>query len=418
VLGGQTQLRTHRGGQPIIGLTKKQIEHKLEEYDGEKERAKEMFKVIDEKKLFKSKPNKFATQFTRHFYEKDLATGKPVIPTEKSQFSPPRKSFSKDDALHQLDDKVTGLYRGGYDLKNDASYEFTHMMSSEEHDASDDTQNTTWRNMYEFIENVNPKMINHRALPVNSNTSEWLFDVAPIVVNEKPGVEFSFDPVTRRRQTDYTSDSHKEKIKNMAMELPVFKHRPPDPFAYKPQLIERISWKNPRQLLKFCSLAKGKILSPRYTGVRLRTQKKLRKEIMKARHLGLLSHSGNPEFCNPLTQFAPEGVEKSDAEDFMHNYDKRNQLEFYLNNLRNGVVNNGTMEWVPPRNITNPKHTLKQKKIEARGHLPEQMQKKKELLLKYRLENEAMKISGLNPKGVPSQVLRELEEQDGLVSSL
>lgn len=433
--GDITQVRTHRGGQPIIGFTKKQKKVKEEEYPDEKEVAKQYFKRIDDQKLFQSKPNQTAVEFTRHFYEKDLTKkSAPKTTTKKAStattttkssdtnnktFAPPRAHFSQEKALHQLDQKVTGYYRGGYDLNNDASQEFTHMMSSSDHDASltSSSGDATWRNMYEFIENVNPKMINHRAQPTNNNTSEWLFDVPPTIVHEKPGIEFSFDPVTRRRQEDYTLESHRSKVKDMALELPVFKHRPADPFAYKPHLLERLSWKNPRQLLKFCSLARGKILSPRFTGVRLRTQKKLRKEIMKARHLGLLSHSGNPEFCNPLNQVPPETTDRADVDDFVSNYENQNQLEFYLNHLKNGIVNNGTVEWVPPRSVTNPKVTLSQKRAEARGHLPEQMEKKKQLLIRYRMENAALKAQGYDPKRVPSQVLRELEEKDGLVNA-
>jgi hypothetical protein len=121
-----------------------------------------------------------------------------------------------------------------------------------------------------------------------------------------------------------------------------------------------------------------------------------------------MSHSGNPEFSNPLNRPI---VGKTDVAHFLSLYQKKNQLEMYLNNLKEGIVNNGTMEWQPSRKISNPRISLKSQKAEYFGHLPEQMEKKKEMLIKFRIENEILKSKGLDIKKYPSQVLRELEEK-------
>ena len=400
-----TQIRTHRGGYPIIGHTKKQIASFEEELPGEQEAIDNVEKFIKENELFKSRPNAHSEKVTKYFYDKKLSK----FTKDQSTLNPPRKPFTKSDALHQLDKEVTGIYRGGYSLNDDATQVFTALMTQSE---GDDAQAPTWRTLYEFIENVRPRMIHSRAQPENRNSSEWFYDVPPSIVNEKPGDSFSFNPASRRRRTSYSEYDKRNEIKEQVMELPLFRHRPPDPFAYKPHLTERISYKNPRQLLKFCSVHSGKILPVRFTGVRLRTQNKLRREVMKARHLGLLSHSGNPEFNNPVNQLDLTLLSVDDMNTYKKNQAQNNQLDIYLKNLQNGILNNGTSEWSPPRHVTNPRISVKQQKAQLRGHLPEQMKKKKELLIQYRMENELLKSEGLEMSKYPSQVLRELEERE------
>jgi small subunit ribosomal protein S18 len=66
------------------------------------------------------------------------------------------------------------------------------------------------------------------------------------------------------------------------------RRRKVDPFKQNPEW--EIDYKNP-ELLKLFVTRTGKILPGRITGVSARNQRKLRKAILRARHLGLLPYT-------------------------------------------------------------------------------------------------------------------------------
>ncbi|KAL0480166.1 ribosomal protein mS18 [Acrasis kona] len=262
--------------------------------------------------------------------------------------------------------------------------------------------------------------------------------------------------------------------------MPVFRHKPPDPFAHRRKDLARISYKNPNLLAKFLTPG-GQILPTRLTGVRRRTQKKLASEIKKARFLGILSFTGNSvyqkirntadlsglyEHVDEKTGEArvshdipsEEIVESGDhlEEDFQKEIvgdlaeknglaaemmgvpsqveskfvfdtfkdaaylsedevdmslddkddnnvvgsddeggsdgseDDEDPVGDYLANMARGIAPKGTLEWDPPKSISNPRLSRKDYEEGVKGHSDEKREKKKEQLRMWLKENQVL----------------------------
>lgn len=141
-------------------------------------------------------------------------------------------------------------------------------------------------------------------------------------------------------------------------------------------------------LCKFLSPG-GNILNPRYTGVRRSTQRRIKKEIFKARFLGLLPFTGNPEFIGE--KFQP--VQEVNNFDYVKGYEAldrlnpRYRLEEFLSNIEHGMSHKGNLEWIPPRRSRNPKYASGKLSKEYKGQLPHQIERKKEEMKKLRILN-------------------------------
>jgi len=262
-------------------------------------------------------------------------------------------------------------------------------------------QASTWYDYYRFIERADSDVFNHSLKsPVNSNTAGWLYNKPPTGHMEFMNsiTEFT-DSAQDWREGKLVGDDiqHRKQIEYQLHQLPQFKSRPPDPFANNQHYIEKISYKNPNLLLKFVSQS-GRIVPKRFTGVRRRTHSRIATEVKKARFLGLLSYTGGSlEQGNMLNQIELHNVTTKNnfRERTEVNLTKSQQIDntkFYLDNLAKNISTSGTIEWIPPeKNGKNPRISVKEEKAQLQGHLKSQVEQKKALIKKFRLENEILK---------------------------
>jgi len=191
--------------------------------------------------------------------------------------------------------------------------------------------------------------------------------------------------------------------------------------------------------------AGGNILGRRHTGVTGRAQRRIEREVKKARYLGLVSFTGNPEFVtnkyqpndsldyyiDDITEEAEEEeLEEEEAEmrpneryteysypEGTENIQTAENLEFgfalkphpyltkkyynadesltkYIENLQRGISPSGTLEYEPEPSKLNPHVSIAAENVEYDGAMPEQIAEKKKLLKKMLMENLVMKQYG------------------------
>ncbi|KAF0973636.1 hypothetical protein FDP41_007239 [Naegleria fowleri] len=264
----------------------------------------------------------------------------------------------------------------------------------------DSPQGNTWYDYYRYIERADSDVFNHYLkTPVNANTSGWLYNKPPTSHMEFMSAVNQFTEVAQDwREGKLAGDDiqHRKMMEYQLHQLPQFKTRPPDPFANNQHYIEKISYKNPNLLLKFVSQT-GRIIPKRFTGVRRRTHKKIQDEVKKARHLGLLSFTGaSLEQGNLLNQIEIPYISnefnlKNRTEIHLTKSQQVDNTKFYLDNLSKNISTSGTIEWIPPEKNRNPRAGIKQQKAQLEGHLKSQVEKKKALIRKLRVENEILK---------------------------
>jgi len=128
---------------------------------------------------------------------------------------------------------------------------------------------------------------------VNANTSGWIFNQSPQFFRPKLGSVHELTIGGWRRGSLIGQEANRKLWKERLMHLPLLRDRPPDPFRNSPELIKRISFKDPKTLMNFLAPS-GKIKNHRVTGVSWKVQRKIAKEIKKCRFLGLFSFTSNP----------------------------------------------------------------------------------------------------------------------------
>ncbi|EFC50213.1 small subunit ribosomal protein S18 [Naegleria gruberi] len=329
-----------------------------------------------------------------------------------------KKKLSAKDMHKLIEDNITKIRGGranydGSDVYEAATrkstskqinpespfYAQTKSQSSEER-SSMSGQASTWYDYYRFIERADSDVFNHDLkTPTNANTAGWLYNKPPTGHTEFMNTISQFtDVVQDWREGKLTGDDmqHRKMMEYQLHQLPQFKTRPPDPFGNNQHYIEKISYKNPSLLLKFVSQS-GRIIPKRFTGVRRRTHKRIETEVKKARFLGLLSYTGGSlEQGNLLNQIELPNVTTK------HNLRERTEImltksqqidntKYYLDNLAKNISTTGTIEWIPPeKNGKNPRTTVRKEKAQLEGHLKSQVEKKKALIQKLRVENEIL----------------------------
>lgn len=232
------------------------------------------------------------------------------------------------------------------------------------------------------IENISPKAVYANSRVENRDSSNWLYHSPMGVLNKKPGDDFNKtiqDIDNKWRKGDYMTTEKKEQVwKQTLNTLPIFRKKPSDPFRSNPSLIDRISFKDPKILSKFLSRG-GKIIASRFSGVRWKTQRRIKKEIHKARFLGLFSFSGNLSFNHPDNQPQFSTQLESEEKDALIKKmtTSKHWLKNYLTNLEKGLQVNGSEKWIPPKKRTNPKHSVQTEKLAYFGN------SKMQLLEKY-----------------------------------
>src|SRR5690606_26444738 len=99
----------------------------------------------------------------------------------------------------------------------------------------------------------------------------------------------------------------------------------------------------------FLSLS-GNILHPRFTGVRQKTQNRITREIKKARYLGLIPFTGNPEFISE--KYQPKQATGYDIAAIVEEIRGTARTRDYLERLEAGMFH----EFVAGKGI-HPRHT-------------------------------------------------------------
>lgn len=159
--------------------------------------------------------------------------------------------------------------------------------------------------------------------------------------------------------------------------------KPLNPFRYKPQLINRISVKNPKILFPFISET-GKIKSRNYTGLKNRAQRRVTREIKKLRILGLTGYGSNPEYgkdhSQPMASFMGfnDFIESINA---LENHEKRKRNREYK-------LTESKIIW--ERDF----ETRKQLNREYLGITDAQIERKKREIKHLVMENEYLKTLG------------------------
>jgi small subunit ribosomal protein S18 len=265
------------------------------------------------------------------------------------------------------------------------------------------------KEFYQQVEKVNsPPYEVGRS--VNKDTSGWLFRKSPASLKKKPGVSFEEKVLEYRKGELIDPKKWKEVWKENLNELPLFIKKPKDPFRANPHLIRRISFKDPSVLYQFLTPT-GKISNARYTGVRWKTQRKIKTEIKKARFLGLISFVSNPQYKYG-NEFQPENPIEDlydlKEEEQRNNKEKelverlttkhRDHLKDYLKNLENGI-SYGYMDASPTKTLSNPKMSSKLIQKEQRGQLPSQLLEK---------QSEIEAAQELNQDDIPSTIVKKL----------
>eukprot|EP00761_Pharyngomonas_kirbyi_P006760 gb/GECH01006768.1/.p1 GENE.gb/GECH01006768.1/~~gb/GECH01006768.1/.p1 ORF type:complete len:484 (+),score=133.13 gb/GECH01006768.1/:1-1452(+) len=158
-----------------------------------------------------------------------------------------------------------------------------------------DGYDENWEWYYQQLYRTIPKEYEEQS---NYDKSSWVFNRAPIPT-QKPTQWFENN--LREWKLGKWMEGFTE-LMNKRMRAPKFSRRPVNPI---PKNMEHlISYKNFKFLVQFLSPG-GQILGTRYTGVRPKLQKKLSKEIKKARFLGLIPFTGNP-FYDPSAEPEPD----------------------------------------------------------------------------------------------------------------
>ncbi|KAG2374406.1 hypothetical protein C9374_004054 [Naegleria lovaniensis] len=266
--------------------------------------------------------------------------------------------------------------------------------------SKDSPQGNTWYDYYRYIERADSDVFNHHLkTPVNANSAGWLYNKAPTSHMEFMSAMDQFSEIAQDwREGKLAGDDiqHRKMMEYQLHQLPQFKSRPPDPFANNQHYVEKISYKNPNLLLKFVSQT-GRIIPKRFTGVRRRTHKKIQDEVKKARHLGLLSFTGaSLEQGNLLNQIEIPYISnqfnlRNRTETHLTKSQQIDNTKFYLDNLSKNISTSGSIEWIPPEKDRNPRVGIKSQKAQVEGHLKSQVEKKKALIRKLRVENEILK---------------------------
>jgi ribosomal protein S18 len=266
------------------------------------------------------------------------------------------------------------------------------------------------KNFYQQVEKVNasPYEIGRS---INKDTNAWLFRKSPASLKKKPGVSFEEKILEYRKGELIDPKKWKDVWKENLNELPLFIKKPKDPFRANPHLIRRISFKDPSVLYQFLTPT-GKISNARYTGVRWKTQRKIKMEIKKARFLGLISFVSNPQykFGNEFQPDAPvEDVYNFEEEQERNKKEKemfteklttkhRDHLKDYLKNLKNDISFR-SMDASPTKTMSNPKMSTKLIQKEQRGQLKSQLLEK---------QSEIEAAQELNETDIPSSIVRKL----------
>eukprot|EP01080_Neovahlkampfia_damariscottae_P004616 gene4616-7998_t len=241
------------------------------------------------------------------------------------------------------------------------------------------------KDFYEGIERTNPQAF-EQGFEINKDTSGWLFRDSPELLQKKPGVKFEQKLLEYRKGDLIDPKRWKDTYKENVNKLPLFIKKPKDPFRANPHLIRRISYKDPSLLYKFLTPT-GKIQNNRYTGVRWKTQRKIKTEIKKARFLGIISFVSNPEykFGNQYQPSIPipdlydidAKIERDEKEaKFAEELESRHKdhLKNYLKNLENDISYGYSDQ--TSKIISNPKISNKKIQNEIRGRLDGQMKEK------------------------------------------
>ena len=261
---------------------------------------------------------------------------------------------------------------------------------------------------YEEIERTNPKPF-EEGYEINKDTSGWLFRNSPGTLQKKPGGNFEKKLLEYRKGDLIDPKRWKESYRENMNQLPLFIKKPKDPFRSNPHLIRRISFKDPSVLYKFLTPT-GKIANNRYTGVRWKTQRKIKTEIKKARFLGIISFVSNPEFkfgnkfqpertIKDLYDFDDYVKREKDEKDFVTMLETKHQdhLKNYLKNLENdisyGVIGQRT------KSISNPKVSRNSIQKEIRGRLNDQMKVK---------QKEIEFVDDSNKHDIPNSLVKKL----------
>jgi len=199
------------------------------------------------------------------------------------------------------------------------------------------------------------------------------------ILQKKPGYDFDVDSSKKERKYRdgyFMKLNKQEEIwKRTLNSIPIFRKKASDPFRNNPQMNDRISFKDPATLYKFLSPG-GRILGARFTGVRARTQRRIRRQIHKARFLGLMPFSANVLYNQPSyqPQFRSDKNEMyGDMTDFLKgSYYMRD----FLMKLENEVQVTGNSYWLPPQTKTNPKFKTKVEKLAYLGRTKKQLEEK------------------------------------------
>jgi len=235
------------------------------------------------------------------------------------------------------------------------------------------------------IENISPQAVYSNSRVINKNSSNWLYNNPMGILHSKPGHEFNKELLKSSSQERWrngslmTLENRNEVWKQTLNTLPIFRKKPSDPFRSNPQMNDRISFKDPKTLSNFLTRG-GRIVSSRFSGVKWKTQKKIKKEIHKARFLGIFSYSGNAQYNQP--EFQPQFNSLFSEEEAQTEMNKllseKNWLKDYLKNLENGIQVTGSNKWIPPLSRTNPRHSERVLKLEKFGRTKNQLEKKYE----------------------------------------
>lgn len=101
----------------------------------------------------------------------------------------------------------------------------------------------SWEDLSFYVENAAPEFHYNHKTPFNKDKSAWMYNENIPPGKELPYTTFelNIDSWRRGRLADRTLLA--KNFKYQALQLPVFRRKPVDPFARKTHLIKRISYK-------------------------------------------------------------------------------------------------------------------------------------------------------------------------------
>jgi ribosomal protein S18 len=239
--------------------------------------------------------------------------------------------------------------------------------------------NEGYDDLMKKIENVAPQSYHAFPRASNKDQNEWLYNIPIGILQKKPTDDFEKEFMRSKMNWNegrfMSHEKHRAMWKNTLATLPIFEKKPMDPFRAKPRAIQRISYKDPKTLVKFLSRG-GRILNPRYTGVRWKTQRKIKREIHKARFLGLFPYLGNPIYNQ--AQYQANNLRTEDEkEDWLDSLlHEKTKFKDYIANLESGIQVSGNPKWMAPLSRKNPRFTNLFIQDELHGHTAEQLQDK------------------------------------------